>query len=41
MLGTAEIRATKSSQAHDNGTEDKVNIEGFGIGYRDIPKASW
>ena len=41
ISGTAEIRAAKISEAHDNGTESLVNQAGFGLSWRDMPKAAW
>ncbi|KAF6020599.1 SLCO4C1 [Bugula neritina] len=41
LPGTAAIRAAKVSEAHDNGCEEVVNQEGFGLSYKDLPKASW
>ncbi|XP_067940411.1 solute carrier organic anion transporter family member 4C1-like [Watersipora subatra] len=39
LPGTAEIRAAKISEAHDNGTEAAVNTPGFGMTYKDMPRA--
>jgi len=39
--GTQAIQAAKVSQAHDNGTEVKINaLPGFGIGWKDLPQAT-
>lgn len=41
ISATAAIRAAKISQAHDNGTEVLVSDEGFGLEWKDLPKATW
>ena len=40
-IGTAEIRANRISQAHNDGTEAVVNNAGFGLTFRDLPRATW
>ena len=40
-LGAAEVRAQRVSQAHNDGTEDKVKSSDFGLTWKDMPKATW
>ncbi|KAF6041058.1 SLCO4C1 [Bugula neritina] len=41
LPGTAAIRAAKVSEAHQNSNEDVVNGKGFGLTFRDMPRAAW
>ena len=41
FAGTAEIRAARVSQAHNDGTEEIVNHANFGLTLKDLPKAAW
>ena len=41
FLGTAAIRAAKISEAHDNGTAEKVSSAEFGLTLKDLPKSIW
>lgn len=38
---TKAIRAAKVSEAYDNGSEGVVNSVGFGMTWRDMPRATW
>ncbi|XP_067934229.1 solute carrier organic anion transporter family member 4C1-like [Watersipora subatra] len=38
---TAVIAKAKVSEAHDNGTEGSVSQPGFGMSWKDLPKATW
>ena len=40
-LGAAEVRAQRVSQAHNDGTDDKVKRSDFGLTWKDMPKATW
>ena len=40
-LGAAEVRAQRVSQAHNDGTENKVKRSDFGLTWKDMPKATW